>query len=87
MLEWLAYPPGDLPDPGIEPESPALRVDYLPTELSGKPIIFEISYYPLRQAVHLNLNTCLMINERICVGEGKSDFRKLVLTVKGKGKL
>ena len=29
-------PPEDLPDPGIEPGSPALQVDSLPTELSGK---------------------------------------------------
>ena len=28
--------PGDLPNPGIEPESCALQVDSLPTELSGK---------------------------------------------------
>ena len=27
----------DLPDPGIAPGSPALQVDSLPTELSGKP--------------------------------------------------
>ena len=29
--------PTDLPNPGIEPESPALQADSLPTELSGKP--------------------------------------------------
>ena len=29
-------PPGDLPDPGIEPRSPALKVDCLPTALPGK---------------------------------------------------
>ena len=29
----LPFPPGDLPDPGIEPRSPALQVDSLPTEL------------------------------------------------------
>ena len=29
--------PGDLPDPGIEPGSPALQADSLPTELLGKP--------------------------------------------------
>ena len=29
-------PPEDLPDPGIKPGSPALQVDSLPTELSGK---------------------------------------------------
>ena len=30
-------PPGDLPDPGIEPGSPALRADSLPAEPQGKP--------------------------------------------------
>ena len=34
ILEWVAIPsPGDLPDPGIEPGSPALQADSLPTEL------------------------------------------------------
>ena len=28
---------GDLPDPGIEPGSPALQADSLLTELQGKP--------------------------------------------------
>ena len=30
-------PPGDLPDPGIEPRFLALQVDSLPSELHGKP--------------------------------------------------
>ena len=30
--------PGDLPDPGIKPGSPALQADSLPSEPSGKPI-------------------------------------------------
>ena len=30
-------PPGDLPDPGIEPRSPALWADSLPSEPPGKP--------------------------------------------------
>ena len=37
---WSGWPfpsPGDLPNPGIEPRSPALQVDSLPTELWGKP--------------------------------------------------
>ena len=29
--------PGDLPNPGIEPGSPALQADSLPAELPGKP--------------------------------------------------
>ena len=30
-------PPGDLPNPGIEPRSPALQADSLPAEPQGKP--------------------------------------------------
>ena len=37
---WNALPfpsPGDLPNPGIEPVSPALQADPLPSQSSGKP--------------------------------------------------
>ena len=35
----LPFPyPGDLPNPGIEPGSPASQADSLPTELQGSPI-------------------------------------------------
>ena len=37
ILEWVAIPSsGDLPDPWIEPESPALQEDSLPSEPPGK---------------------------------------------------
>ena len=39
---WSCLPfpsPGDLPDPGIKPRSPALQADSLPSEPQGKPII------------------------------------------------
>ena len=38
---WSGLPfpsPGDLPDPGIEPRSPALQADALPSEPPGKPL-------------------------------------------------
>ena len=35
---WLIPSPVDLPNPGIKPESPAVQVDSLPTELSRKPL-------------------------------------------------
>ena len=39
ILEWVATtPPGDLPDPGVEPWSPAFQAGSLPSEPSGKPI-------------------------------------------------
>ena len=39
ILEWvLPFPsPGDLPNPGIEPGSPALQADALTSEPPGKP--------------------------------------------------
>ena len=36
ILEW-SPPPGDLPNPGIEPRSPTLQADSLPSEPPGKP--------------------------------------------------
>ena len=33
--------PGDLPNPGIEPRSPALQADALPAEPSGKPELID----------------------------------------------
>ena len=38
---WSGLPfpsPGDLPDPGIEPGSPTLQTDALPSEPPGKPM-------------------------------------------------
>ena len=40
----------DLPDPGIESGSPALQVDSLPTELSGKPKNTGLGSLPLTPA-------------------------------------
>ena len=40
ILEWVAIPfSKDLPDPGIEPRSPTLQVDSLPSEPPGKQYV------------------------------------------------
>ena len=39
-------PPGDLPNPGIEPRSPALQVDSLPAEPPGKPLRSQLAIFP-----------------------------------------
>ena len=44
---WSGYPipyPEDLPDPGIQPGSPALQADSLPMELLGKPPYVRVGY-------------------------------------------
>ena len=50
MLE-LFPSPDDLPNPGIEPMSPALQVDSLPTELPGKPINIGLSCHALLERI------------------------------------
>ena len=44
ILEWVAYPfSSRSSDPGIEPGSPALQADSLPTELSEKPFCRKVA--------------------------------------------
>ena len=57
--------PADLPDSGIEPGSPALQVDSLPTELWGKPPscvtqskLFILFFCKVRKIKTLNSNGC-----------------------------
>ena len=54
----LAFPsPGELPDPGIEPESPALAGGFFTTEPPGKPVfesrIFIILCYDMGVTVKM----------------------------------
>ena len=47
ILEWVPCPlPGNLPNPGIEPRSPALQVDSLPCEPPGKPLRSLVAIFP-----------------------------------------
>ena len=52
IQEWVAYPlPGDLPNPGIEPKSPALQADSLAAETPGKSLRVEEMYSALYLSV------------------------------------
>ena len=55
-------PPGDLPNPGIEPRSPALQVDSLPSEPPGKLMNTGVGSLPLLQGIFLiqESNLCLL---------------------------
>ena len=51
ILEWVATSfSRDLPDPGIEPRSPALQADASPSEPPGKPIEAVSIYIPTNNA-------------------------------------
>ena len=54
--------PAGLPNPGIEPGSPALQADSLPTELSGKPTN-ETGKSKLQQVYKMEYYTVIKINE------------------------
>ena len=48
----LCPPPGDLPNPGVEPRFPSLQVDSFLSESPGKPYIY-ICHLPLEPPSHL----------------------------------
>ena len=49
---WLPFPSaGDLPNPGVEPGSRALRADSLPSEPPGKP---GLKYLKITEKIHAN---------------------------------
>ena len=46
ILEWVTCPPpGYLPNPGIEPRSPTLQGDSLPSDPPGKPITSDTDHH------------------------------------------
>ena len=47
ILEWLPFPSPDLPDPGMEPVSPALQAGSLPSEPPGRPVTKHEALYCL----------------------------------------
>ena len=57
--------PGDLPNPGIKPRSPAWQADSLPTELSGKPTqsydgcAINCTYFKRTTVEHVRVLTCM----------------------------
>ena len=60
---FLFPPPGDLPDPEIEPGSPALQVDSLPSEPEGnfRPrVTYHMLHFPLSLSLPSHHVTCLM---------------------------
>ena len=73
ILEWLSFPsPGDLPNPGIKPGSPALQVGSLPSEATGKPGVGDTS-------LHLAQRTTSHPWRKIALGRLQSLIKNLKL--------
>ena len=58
ILEWVAFfpSPGDLPNPGVEPGSPALQKNSLPAEPQEKPKNTGVGSLSLLQRIFLTRN-------------------------------
>ena len=66
----------DLPDPGIEPKSPALQMDSLPAEPQGKPKNTEVGSLSLLQQVFPTRESNWGL---LCFRRGKSSVNEDVL--------
>ena len=53
ILEWVATPIGNLPNPGIEPGSTTKQADFLLSEPPGKPKSTEVGSLSLIQGIFL----------------------------------
>ena len=77
---WSGYPfpsPGDLPNPGIEPRSPALLVDFLLSDPTGKPVCLSVfSFHSSRTNNPWKLNQLKFLGDllRHLNGEGASQI-------------
>ena len=70
---WSGLPflsPGDLPDPGIEPRSPALQADALTSEPPGKQntVLITMTGYPHIHGPEAQLSTMTQVSPRIQSG-------------------
>ena len=81
----LFPPPGDLPNPGIEPRSPALQVDSLPAEPPGKPKNTGVGSLSLLQGIfqaqesNLGLPHCRWILYQLSHQGSRHTFYKVYL--------
>ena len=77
---WNGLPflsPGDFPDSGIEPGSPALQADSLPTELQGKSTIMYVFYVFVPTTVFCSckffIYFTILLNNACCFSAPRSE--------------
>ena len=76
ILEWLPFPsPGDFPDPGIKPVSPALQADSLLSEPPEKP---PVESYIL--VITLNVNRFKHTNQKTQSGRADENVHVYIST-------
>ena len=77
---WSGLPfpsPEDLPDPGIEPGSPALQADALPSEPPGKP--WTLKFLVISQFLFYSSVVSIYNNNKISVNTEFFDIMQLII--------
>ena len=85
---WSGLPlpsPGDLPNPGIEPRSPALQADALPSQPPGN-IIVKSAIVKLKRKDQKNTNRCRFFiltgeNIRCVLRRGRAASHQVVVLI------
>ena len=73
--------PGELPNSGVEPRSPPLQADSLPTEPPGKPKKTRVGSLSLLQGISLNQESNWGLLHCRQILEKESDVTQLCLTL------
>ena len=76
ILEWVAIPfsRGDIPDPGIDPGSPILQADSLPSELPGD---LQIKLNKNKEQMELHTYVCTGLHKEMLLKEALRIWRRL----------
>ena len=79
----LLFPsPGDLPDPGIEPRSPALWADALPSEPPGKSNAGLEEAQAGIKITRRNINNLRYADDTTLMAESKEELKSLLMKMK-----
>ena len=93
IANWSGLPfpsPGDLPNPGIKPRSPALQTDALPSEPPGKPlnaeyIMWNAGLDEAQAGIKIaggNINNLRYADDPTLMAESKEELKSLLMKVK-----
>ena len=87
---WSGLPfpsPGDLPDTGIEPWSPAFQADALTSEPPGKPIMRNAGLHEAQAGIKSagrNINSLRYADDTTLTAESEEEQKSLLMKVKEK---
>ena len=82
---WSGLPfpsPGDLPDPGIEPRSPTLQADTIPSEPPGKQNAGLVEAQAGIKIARRNISNLRYTDDTTLMAESKEELKSLLMKVK-----